>query len=307
MVNGAGIQGNAGEPGVRLQFSGSPASPKPIQVISVREGGAPEAQVRNSVAVAAGASANLILCDHTASDFAFVTETWNAFHLEEGARLHILMMQNEHNAATHTTHINVRQEKHSVFSCTVITLHGGMIENRFDVSLQGEAAECVLNGLFLCDGTQRVTNTVRVRHAVSSCRSRQLFKGLLDDRAVGHFNGHIRVDEGAQATEAMQENHNMLLAPAAKMYIQPHLEIYADDVKCTHGATIGRIDENVLFYLRSRGITLVEAQFLQQFAFAHDVIERITLPPLRERIADMVGKRLRGALHPCATCARHCC
>jgi Fe-S cluster assembly protein SufD len=105
----------------------------------------------------------------------------------------------------------------------------------------------------------------------------------------------------------MQENHNMLLAPSAKMYIQPHLEIYADDVKCSHGATIGRIDENALFYLRSRGISLTEARFLQQFAFAHDIIGRITLPPLRERIATLVEKRLRGELHPCAGCARHCC
>jgi Fe-S cluster assembly protein SufD len=165
----------------------------------------------------------------------------------------------------------------------------------------------MLNGLFLCDGVQRITNTVQVRHAVSSCRSKQLFKGLLDDRAVGRFNGHIRVDRDAQKTEAMQENHNMLLTPAAKMYIQPHLEIYADDVKCAHGATIGRIDENALFYLRSRGIGLAEARFLQQFAFTHDVIECITLPLLRERIADLVGKRLRGELHPCAGCARHCC
>jgi Fe-S cluster assembly protein SufD len=201
----------------------------------------------------------------------------------------------------------VWQEKHSFFSCTVVTLHGGTIENHFEAALLGEQAECVLNGLFLCDGVQRVTSTAQVRHAVSSCRSRQLFKGILDDRAVGRFNGHIQVDKGAQKTEAMQENHNMLLTPAARMYIQPHLEIYADDVKCSHGATIGRIDENALFYLRSRGVSLPEAQFLQQFAFAHDVIERITLPPLRERIADLVGKRLRGELHPCAGCARHCC
>ncbi|MDR2448342.1 MAG: Fe-S cluster assembly protein SufD [Prevotellaceae bacterium] len=307
LMNGAGVGKNTGEQGVRLDFNHS-QTPKPIQIISVREGHAfPEVQVRNTVTVEAGVSASLILCDHTTSDFAFVTETWNEFHLAEGAQLRILMMQNEHNTSTHTTNIKVQQEKHSFFSCTLITLHGGTIENRFEVTLQGEQAECALNGLFLCDGAQRITNAVRVRHAVSSCRSNQLFKGLLDDRAVGYFNGHIRVDKDAQKTEAMQENHNMLLAPAAKMYIQPHLEIYADDVKCAHGATIGRIDENALFYLRSRGISLAEAQFLQQFAFAHDVIERITLPPLRERIADLVGKRLRGELHPCAGCARHCC
>ena len=308
VMNGAGVKENTGAQGVRLDFNRSQTSAKPVQIISVREGHAfPEVQVKNTVTLEADASASLILCYHTTSDFAFVTETWNEFHLAEGARLHILMMQNEHNASAHTTTVKVRQEKHSFFSCTVITLHGGAIENRFEVALQGERAECMLNGLFLCDGVQRITNTVQVRHAISSCRSKQLFKGLLDDRAVGRFNGHIRVDRDAQKTEAMQENHNMLLAPAAKMYIQPHLEIYADDVKCAHGATIGRIDENALFYLRSRGIGLAEARFLQQFAFAHDVIECITLPLLRERIADLVGKRLRGELHPCAGCARHCC
>jgi Fe-S cluster assembly protein SufD len=307
-MNGAGVMKNTGRQGVQLEFNRQPTPTRPVQIISVREGQAfPAAQVRNTVTVEAGASASLILCDHTTSEFAFVTETRNEFHLAEGARLHILMMQNEHNAATHTTTIKVRQAAHSVFSCTVVMLHGGTIENRFEVTLQGEQAECALNGLFLCDEAQRVTNTVQVRHAVSWCRSKQLFKGLLNDRATGYFNGHIHVDKDAQKTEAIQENHNILLAPAAKMYIQPHLEIYADDVKCTHGATIGRIDENALFYLRSRGIGLAEAQFLQQFAFAHDVIERITLPPLRERIADLVGKRLRGELHPCAGCARHCC
>jgi Fe-S cluster assembly protein SufD len=297
LMNGSGGRENTGMQGVQLAFSRQHAPAKPVQIISVREGAAaPEVQIRNSVTVAAGTSASLILCDHTTSEFAFVTETWNEVHLAEGAHLHLLMMQNEHNGSTHTTRVRVRQERHSVLSCTVVTLHGGAVENRFEVALEGEHAECVLSGLFLCDGAQRVANTVRVHHAVPLCRSRQLFKGILDNRAVGRFSGHIRVNGAAQKTEATQESHNILLAPAAKMYIQPHLEIYADDVKCTHGATIGRIDENALFYLRSRGICRAEAQFLQQFAFAHDVVRRITLPPLRECIADLVGKRLRRAL-----------
>jgi Fe-S cluster assembly protein SufD len=183
----------------------------------------------------------------------------------------------------------------------VVTLHGGIIENQFNVELQGKEAECTLNGLFLCDGDQRLTNTVQVQHAAPLCRSRQLFKGLLNDHSTGHFNGHIIVDKDAQQTEAIQENHNILLTHSAKMYIQPHLEIYADDVKCTHGATIGRIDEDALFYLRSRGVGLAEARLLQQFAFAHNVIERIALPPLQERIAALVTKRLHGELYPC-TC-----
>ena len=281
---------------------------KPLQLISVREGTeAREVRFENNFTIPSGASAKIIICDHTASHHPFITHSFNNIRLEEGARLEILFMQNEHNRSEHRTLTTVEQGRNSYLSCTVATLYGGVVDNSFEVKLVGEGAVCELNGLYLSDQEQRVSNTAKVHHIVGGCLSRQLFKGILDEQAVGAFNGHILVDKGAQKTEAYQSNHNLLLTHTAKIFTQPHLEIYADDVKCSHGATVGRIDENALFYLRSRGVSLPEARHLQQFAFANDVLEKITVLPLRERTSALVEKRLRGELLPCADCARHCC
>ena len=281
---------------------------KPLQIISVREGtGMREVSFESRFTIAAGSSAKIIICDHTASDHPFVTKSFNNIYLEEDARLEILFMQNEHNRSDHRTVTKVEQGRNSYLSCTVATLYGGLVDNSFEVKLSGEGAACEINGLYLSDSNQQINNTVSVHHAVGGCLSRQLFKGILDEQATGFFNGHILVDKGAQKTEAYQANHNLLLTHTAKMFTRPHLEIYTDDVKCSHGATIGRIDENALFYLRSRGVSLPEARHLQQFAFANDVLEKITVAPLRERTSALVEKRLRGELLPCADCARHCC
>jgi len=280
---------------------------KPLQLISVREGEVREVCFENRFTIPAGASAKLIFCDHTASEHSFITHSFNNIYLEEGARLEMLFMQNEHNRSEHRTVTRVEQARNSYLSCTVATLYGGLVDNSFEVKLAGEGAVCELNGLYLSDSKQRINNTVKVHHAVGGCLSRQLFKGILDEQAVGSFRGHILVDKGAQKTEAYQANHNLLLTHTAKIFTQPHLEIYADDVKCSHGATVGRIDEHALFYLRSRGVSLPEARHLQQFAFANDVLEKITVAPLRERTSNLVEKRLRGELLPCADCAYHCC
>jgi Fe-S cluster assembly protein SufD len=281
---------------------------KPLQIISVREGaGAREASFENCFTVTAGTSAKIIICDHTATEHPFITQSINNIRLEEAARLEILFMQNEHNHSNHRTLTMVEQARNSFLLCTVATLYGGVVENNFEVKLAGEGAACELNGLYLSDKEQKVNNTLRIHHAVGGCTSRQLFKGILDEQAVGYFNGHIVVDKGAQKTAAYQANHSLLLTRTAKMFTRPHLEIYADDVKCSHGATIGRIDENALFYLRSRGVSLPEARHLQQFAFANDVLEKITVLPLRERTSALVEKRLRGELLPCADCTCHCC
>jgi Fe-S cluster assembly protein SufD len=307
LMNGSGINKNAGIPGVKIDIKQGEVPEKPIQIINVREGDvAPEVKYVNDFKLGTGSSTEIIICDHTLSNNHFVTESLTNILLEKEARLNILIMQNEHNQSYHTTAIKVIQEKGSFFSCTFVTLHGGTIENKLDVNLEGEGASCALKGLFLSDKEQRVINNLKVRHAVPSCYSRQLYKGILDDNAVGRFNGHIVVEKGAQKTEAYQSNHTIMLTHKAKMYTQPHLEIYADDVKCSHGATIGRIDENALFYLRSRGVGLAEARMLQQYAFTHDVINEIATIPLRDRISDLVEKRLRGELLPCANCSCHC-
>ena len=306
LLNGRTLQSK--DKGVVFTTQYGATDEKTMQLISVREGAeAREVTFENQFTIAAGTSAKIIICDHTASEHPFITQSINNIRLEEHAHLEILFMQNEHNRSEHRTITTVEQGSNSFFSCTVVTLYGGVVDNSFEVKLAGEGAACELNGLYLSDSKQRINNTVKVNHAVGECFSRQLFKGILDEQAVGFFNGHILVDKGAQKTEAYQANHSLLLTHTAKMFTQPHLEIYADDVKCSHGATIGRIDENALFYLRSRGVSLPEARHLQQFAFANDVLEKITVLPLRERTSALVEKRLRGELLPCADCTCHCC
>jgi len=153
---------------------------------------------------------------------------------------------------------------------------------------------------------QHVDNFTLIEHTVPRCTSNQYYKGVLDNAATGAFNGKIHVFRDAQKTEAYQRNNNILLTDTAKMQTKPQLEIYADDVKCSHGATVGQLDENALFYMQSRGIPKAESRLLLMFAFAQEVISRIKAPALKERISELVDKRLRGELSKCNSCAMHC-
>jgi Fe-S cluster assembly protein SufD len=152
-----------------------------------------------------------------------------------------------------------------------------------------------------------VDNFVFINHAKPNCKSNQLFKGVLDDNSSGSFYGRVLVSPDAQKTNAYQKSSNLLLTSEAKMSARPQLEIYADDVKCGHGGTVGQLDQEALFYLRSRGFGKEEAKLLLMFAFAHEIIDHIDIKPLRERIDDLVNKRLRGELSRCKNCAIHCC
>ena len=171
----------------------------------------------------------------------------------------------------------------------------GSVHNRIDVSLCGPQADCRLSGLYLAAGEERMDYDILLTHRVPGCRSDQLFKGLLSGRSVTHFDGLIRVVPDAQKTEAYQANHNLLLSDDARAHTRPQLEIYADDVKCSHGATVGRLNPDELFYMRSRGIPQAEARMLQQLAFAGEVLERISDKDLREKARTRVEERLRSA------------
>jgi len=171
-------------------------------------------------------------------------------------------VQNEHNNACKITHTFIHQEKNSTASSNNITLHGGLIRNSTYHNLAGEGAQSLSYGLYLTDKWQHVDNFVNVEHDAPNCTSNQLFKGVLDDMSTGAFNGRILVNPNAQGTVAYQKNNNILMTNDAKMDTKPQLEIYADDVKCSHGATVGQIDENALFYLQSRGINKREARLI---------------------------------------------
>jgi Fe-S cluster assembly protein SufD len=200
----------------------------------------------------------------------------------------------------------VHQKTCSQFYSNVITFNAGKVNNFLQVNMDEPFADAHLNGLYLVDKQQAIHNEVRVLHNAPDCTSRQLYKGIADDEAYAIFNGHIVVQQDAQRTSAYQVNKNIALTDAAHIQTQPFLEIYADDVKCSHGATVGQLDENALFYLRSRGICHKNARMLLMFAFANEVAQTVKIQALRERMSQMIQQRLRGELHICSQCALHC-
>ena len=282
--------------------------PQMLQVIQVRSSKAQEdLSYASDYKLAARAQAKVLLCSHTLSMQDFVTHEDVNVTLGKGAILDMVVMQNEHNQSKHTTSFKVQMDEGSVLNLNVITLHGGEISNSIEVALNGKGGECNVNGLYLADGKQRVTTNVNILHNVPECHSSQLFKGILDGESVTRFSGKIYVAPDAQKTEAYQANNNILASKSAKAYTQPHLEIYADDVKCSHGATVGSLNEDELFYMRSRGIAKEEAKLLQQEAFAFAVLEKVANESLRERLHSLLESRLRGEFSECSNCSKHCC
>jgi Fe-S cluster assembly protein SufD len=263
-------------------------------------------QHRNLFVLESNATAQVIICDHTLSPHMFLTNSVTEVYTGENADLDLLRLQNEHNNSCQVTNTWIRQERHSHCQHGTVTLHGGMVRNNLRISLEGEGAETHALGLFLTDKMQHVDNYTVIDHHQPHCTSNQYYKGVLDDVSTGAFNGKIHVHPDAQKTEAFQTNNNILLTDTARMHTKPRLEIYADDVKCSHGATVGQLDENALFYLQSRGISKDESRLMLMDAFAWDVISKIKQPPLQDRITDLVSKRLRGELSRCNNCAMHC-
>ena len=263
-------------------------------------------QHRNLIVVEDEAKLPMIVCDHALSPQKFLTNAVTEVYVGENAHFDILRVQNEHNNAAKLTHTFIHQEKNSYAVSNNITLHGGLIRNSTYHRLNGEGAGCNALGLYLTDRWQHVDNFVSIDHASPNCTSNQLFKGVLDDFATGAFNGRILVNREAQKTLAYQKNNTILLTDDARMDTKPQLEIYADDVKCSHGATVGQLDEDAMFYLRSRGINKDEARLMLMFGFAREVIEKISTEALKIRIDDLVLKRLRGELSRCATCSINC-
>lgn len=263
-------------------------------------------QHRNLFILEKNAEAQVLVCDHTLCTEEFITNSVTEVYAGQNASIEITRVQNEHNDAVQLTNTYVHQEQDSRADAKYITLHGGVVRNNLRVDMDGENCENNALGLFLADQEQHVDNFTYVNHLKPNCLSNQLYKGILDDSATGAFNGRIHVWQDAQKTLAYQKNNNILLTDTATMNSKPQLEIYADDVKCSHGATVGQLDNDALFYLRSRGIPEKESRHLLMYAFAHEVLVKIKLPALRERITELVDKRLRGELSRCNNCKMQC-
>ncbi|NNE07172.1 MAG: Fe-S cluster assembly protein SufD [Gemmatimonadetes bacterium] len=210
----------------------------------------------------------------------------------ENARLEHLRFQDESNEAFHTGTVEATQERSSWFTTYSFAFGSRLTRNDVNLALLGEGIESDLDGLYIASGTQLIDHHTFVDHREPNCESREFYKGILDDKATGVFNGKIMVHQKAQKTDAKQTNRNLLLSDSANVHTKPQLEIFADDVKCTHGATIGQIDADSLFYLETRGIDEVTARSLLIYAFAGEVVERVSFPPMRERLQNLLYDRL---------------
>jgi Fe-S cluster assembly protein SufD len=201
-------------------------------------------------------------------------------------------VQRESREAFHLATLQVHAERGSNVSSHSISLGGGLVRNDVNAYLGGEGIECILNGLYLADGRQLVDNHMRVEHAMPHCASHELYKGILDGKARAVFNGLIHVHPGAQKTDAKQSNRNLLLSSDAIANSNPQLEIFADDVRCTHGSTVGQLDDDAVFYLRSRGIGAAAARSILTYAFASDIVERIKVESVRHDLEEYLFARL---------------
>ena len=199
----------------------------------------------------------------------------------DGSRIEYCRVQRESTSAHHISGTHIHLGRAAVFASESLSLGGAIVRNDIGAVLDAEGISCTLNGLYLVDGDRLVDNHTTIDHAKPHCESHELYKGILDDRGRGVFNGKIFVREDAQKTDAKQTNKALLLSDEATINTKPQLEIFANDVKCTHGAAVGQMDDEALFYLRARGLGLVEARNLLIHAFAGDVLNKMRLEPLK--------------------------
>lgn len=249
-----------------------------------------------------GSEAKFLFCDDSADDRHFLTTQVIEAYVGENASLDLYCLEETHVKNTRVSNVYIEQQAYSRVNHNVITLHNGVTRNKLDLVFKGEGAECFANGCVIADKTQRVDNNTLIDHQVPHCTSNELYKYVLDDDAVGAFAGRVLVRHDAQKTNSQETNNNLVAAKTARMYTQPELEIYADDVKCAHGCTVGQLNDAAMFYMRQRGISEKEAKLLLEFAFVNEVIDKMELAPLRERLHILVEKRFRGELNRCEGC-----
>lgn len=261
---------------------------------------------RNLVILGKNSGLTFVQCDDAINHNPSLTNTVTEFFLEDGSSLNHYKLQNLNNSSGLINSTYFKQEKDSNLYTNSIILNGKLIRNNYNVDVIGEGCNSEVYGVYLMDRDQHVDNQVYINHGKSNCTSKQLFKGILDEQASGVFNGHVMVQRDSQNTNAFQTNKNILLTDEASIDTQPFLEIYADNVKCSHGATVGQLDEDAMFYLRSRGISERNARMLLMYAFAAEITNKISIEALQLRIDDMIKKRLRGELSVCDKCVLHC-
>jgi Fe-S cluster assembly protein SufD len=289
--------------GVVLYMPKGVALERPIQLINLLRSDV-DLMVNRRVLIILeeGAQARMLVCDHTMDKVNFLSTQVIEVFAGENAVFDLYEMEETSDQTKRISNLYVRQAAGSNVLLNSMTLYNGETRNNTIVTLEGEGAETNLCGMAIADKDQHVDNCTKIDHIAPRCNSHELYKYVLDDRAVGAFYGLVLVRPGAQKTNSLETNKNLCATKEARMFTQPQLEIYADDVKCSHGSTVGQLDENALFYMRSRGISEREARMLLMFAFVNEVIDTIRLDALKDRLHLLVEKRFRGELNRCGSC-----
>ncbi len=265
----------------------------PIHLIFIAAGEGNVASPRNLIVAEKNSKVSIVESYVSVSSASYLTNAVTEFVVGENATVEHDKLQDESISGFHIGTIHFQQHANSNVISNAVNLGAALARNNISAILDGEGIESTLNGLSLTTGTQHVDNHTTIDHAKPHCDSHELYKSILDGKSRGVFNGKIFVRKDAQKTDAKQTNKTLLLSNDATIDTKPQLEIFADDVKCTHGATVGHLDEEQKFYLRSRGIGEEEANDLLTFAFASDVISRIHVEPLRQQLDSMIQARLQ--------------
>jgi Fe-S cluster assembly protein SufD len=281
--------------GLFLQLEPNAVVETPIQLLFVTEtadGNQPAASPRVLVHAGANSSATIVESYASNGDGAYLTNAVIDFEIEDSAQIRHYKVQRESSKGFHIATTNASLGTKAKYETTSINLGGAISRHDIDVTMDHEGAECAVDGLYMVEGDQHTDTHSVIDHRQPHCTSRQLYKGILDGKSRAVFNGKVFVRHGAQQTDAQQTNKNLLLSQEAQVDTKPQLEIYADDVKCTHGAAIGQLDEDELFYLESRGINPALAKNMLTYGFAEEVIERIKIDSIKRELDEAVLNRL---------------
>lgn len=278
---------------------------RPLQIVNIFSAPMPLMAPRRILVVAEpNSSLRILLCDHSQNaDIPYLSNEVVEVFCGRGSHVEIYSIEESSNKTQRIGSFYAQQEEGSVLTVSANTLNCGISTNTYNIQLVGAHAETRLGGLVIAEGQQVIENVIHMRHSASDTTSRQLFKYALFEQARGSFGGKIVVDEGAVRTDAAQTNRNLLASDGARMATAPQLEIYCDDVQCSHGATTGQLDENQLFYMQARGIPREEARMMLTQAFMADVVDGISYELIRDRLRQLVEKRLGGERAGCAACA----
>lgn len=276
---------------------------QPIQLINILTANA-DFLVNRRILIIAGKNAQvkILACDHAVTTGKFLATQVTEIYADENAHVEFYELEENSNRTSRLASTFVKQERNTTTLLNNVTLNCGFTRNNYHVTLNGEHSEAQVAGVVISDKEQHVDNFVFMDHAKPHCQSTQLFKYVLQDHSKGVFCGRILVEKDAQKTMAYQTNNNLCTSPDSRMHSKPQLEIYADDVKCSHGLTTGQLDEDALFYLRARGIAKADAKLLLMQAFTADVLRLIHIEELRIRLEELVEKRFRGEDARCGNC-----